>query len=104
MYGSSWEGYAIENISSILYDWEPWFYRTATGNEIDLILTKGLKKIAFECKATTSPSLTKGTYEALKDTGIDELFIVAPVSTTFNMQRNVIVGNVLHAIDYAKSK
>jgi hypothetical protein len=104
VYGSSWEGYAIENISSILYDWEPWFYRTATGNEIDLILTKGLKKIAFECKATTSPSLTKGTYEALKDTGIDELFIVAPVSTTFNMQRNVIVGNVLHAIDYAKSK
>jgi len=104
VYGSSWEGYAIENISSVLYDWEPWFYRTATGNEIDLILTRGLKKIAFECKATTSPSVTRGTYEALKDTGIDELFIVAPVSTTFNMQRNVIVGNVSHAIDYARSK
>ena len=33
-----------------------------------------------------------------------ELFNVAPVRTTFNMQRNVIAGNVLNAIDYAKSK
>jgi predicted AAA+ superfamily ATPase len=104
VYGTSWEGYVIENISSMLYDWEPWFYRTTTGNEIDLILTKGLKKLAFECKATTSPSVAKGTYAALKDTEIDELFIVAPVKETFHMSRNLIVGNILHAIDYAKSK
>lgn len=82
----------------------PRFYRTATGNEIDLILTKGLKKLAFECKATTSPSVAKGTYAALKDTDIDELFVVAPVKETFHMSRNLIVGNILHAIDYAKSK
>lgn len=104
VYGSSWEGYAIENIAGMLYDWEPWFYRTATGNEIDLILTKGLKKLAFECKATTSPSVAKGTYAALKDTGIDELYVVSPVRESFHMSRNVIVGNILHAIDYAKSK
>jgi uncharacterized protein len=104
VYGTSWEGYAIENITCMLDGWEPWFFRTATGNEIDLIITKGLKKIAFECKATASPSVTKGTYEALKDTGIDELFIIAPVKETFHMNRNVIVGNILHAIDYVKSK
>ena len=104
VYGSSWEGYAIENILSILNDWEPWFYRTATGNEIDLILTKGLKKLAFECKATSSPTVTKGTSTALKDTDIDELFVVAPVKETFHMSRNVLVGNIIHAIDYAKSK
>jgi uncharacterized protein len=104
VYGTSWEGYAIENITCMIDGWEPWFFRTATGNEIDLIITKGLKKIAFECKATASPSVTKGTYEALKDTGIDELFIIAPVKETFHMNRNVIVGNILHAIDYVKSK
>jgi predicted AAA+ superfamily ATPase len=104
VYGTSWEGYVIENITCMSDGWEPWFFRTATGNEIDLIMTKGLKKIAFECKATSSPSVTKGTYEALKDTGIDELFIVAPVKETFHMNRNVIVGNILHAIDYVKSK
>jgi len=104
VYGMSWEGYAIENITNLLYDWESWFFRTATGNEIDLILTKGGKKIAFECKATSSPSVTRGTYEAMKDTSIEELFIVAPITQTFAMHNNVIVGNVLHAIDYAKSK
>jgi hypothetical protein len=104
VYGSSWEGYVIENITTILYDWDPWFYRTATGNEIDLILTRGLKKIAFECKASTSPSINKGTYAAMQDTEINELFVVAPVKETYYMNRNVIVGNILHAIDYAKSK
>ncbi len=104
VFGSSWEGYAIENILSILNEWEPWFYRTATGNEIDLILTKGLKKLAFECKVTTSPTVTKGTFTALRDTDIDELFVVAPVKESFHMNSNILVGNVLHAIDYAKSK
>jgi uncharacterized protein len=104
VYGASWEGYVIENIAGILYDWEPWFYRTATGNEIDLIVTRGLKKLAFECKATTSPTVAKGTYSALKDTGINELFVVAPVKESFYMRSNVIVGNILHAINYARSK
>ena len=104
VYGASWEGYAIENIISRMYNWEPWFYRTATGCEIDLILTKGTKKLAFECKANTAPSVSKGTFIALKDTGIDELFVVAPVKEVFRMSRNVVVGNILSAIEYAKQK
>jgi hypothetical protein len=104
VYGSSWEGYAIENIITVMHEWEPWFYRTATGCEIDLVLTKGSKRIAFECKATKSPSVAKGTYAALQDTGIRELFIVSPVSGQFHLSKNVIVGNITHAIDYAKGK
>jgi predicted AAA+ superfamily ATPase len=104
VYGSSWEGYVIENIITALYEWEPWFYRTATGCEIDLLLTKGSKKIAFECKATKSPSVAKGTYIALQDTGIKELFIVSPVSELFYLSKNVIVGNITHAIAYVKGK
>jgi len=103
VYGSSWEGYVIENITSMLYEWEPWFYRTATGNEIDLILTKGMKKIAFECKATTSPSISKGTYSAMIDLNIDKLFVVSPVKKPFYLSKNVLVGNVLDAIEYVKS-
>jgi predicted AAA+ superfamily ATPase len=104
VYGASWEGYVIENIITWLYDWEPWFYRTATGCEIDLILTKGRKKLAFECKSNTAPNVSKGTFIALEDTGIDELFIVAPVMETFRMNKNVVVGNVLQAIEYASEQ
>jgi len=104
VYGASWEGYAIENIIAAMDEWEPWFYRTATGCEIDLVLTKGSNRIAFECKATKSPSVTKGTYKALQDTGIKELFIVSPVSGQFYINKNVIVGDIKHAIAYAKGK
>jgi len=104
VYGSSWEGYVIENLTTQLYDWKSWFYRTATGSEIDLILTKGLKKLAFECKATTAPTVTKSNFIALQDLEIEELYIVAPVKELFYMSKNVIVGNLLNAIDYAKEK
>jgi predicted AAA+ superfamily ATPase len=104
VYGHSWEGYALENIIDMLDSWEPWFYRTATGCEIDLVLTKGLKKIAFECKATTAPTIAKGTYVALQDTDIDELFVVAPVKNQYQMAKNIFVGNISDAIGYAKGK
>lgn len=104
VYGASWEGYVIENIITHLGDWEPWFYRTATGCELDLVLTKGLKKVAFECKATTAPSIARGTYVAMQDTAIDELFVVAPVKEKYQMSKNIIVGNVLDAIEYARNK
>jgi hypothetical protein len=48
VYGASYEGYVMENIVTRLPRWQSSFYRTANGAEIDLILTKGVKEIAFE--------------------------------------------------------
>lgn len=33
--GASWEGFVIEQIIAILPDWEPYFYRTSNGAELD---------------------------------------------------------------------
>ena len=66
--GHSWEGFVIENILSICpRHVEPYFYRTATGNEIDLLLSDGDDLMAIEIKRSTAPKLTKGFYTACED-------------------------------------
>jgi predicted AAA+ superfamily ATPase len=104
MYGYSWEGYVIENLINAAPDWQPWFFRTATGNEIDLLLTKGNKTLAFECKATLSPEITRGTYTAMEDLKIQELFVVSMVPKSYYFKSNIQVGNLGEALKYIEQK
>ncbi len=102
VYGYSWEGYVIESIVNADPDWQPWFYRTAIGNEIDLLLTKGNKMIAFEIKATMAPELTRGTYAAIEDLKLEELFVVAMVPNSYYFKPNIQVGNLADAIKHVE--
>jgi hypothetical protein len=104
VYGYSWEGYVIENLINSAPEWQPWFYRTATGNEIDLLLTKGNKMLAFECKATLSPVLSRGTFTAMEDLKINELFVVSLVSKSYYAKPNIQVGNLNDALQYIGNK
>ena len=94
IFGASWEGLVIENILSNLRDWSPYFYRTATGDEIDLILTKGNKILAVECKASTAPQLTKGFWKALEDVQAEQAFVIAPVPNAYPIKENVTVCGI----------
>lgn len=79
IFGQSWEGYSLENILIHFHDWNPYFYRTSSGNEIDLILQNGNKKIAVEFKTSTAPKPTKGLYYVLDELKIEKSWIVAPI-------------------------
>ena len=92
VFGSSWEGFALENILSAYPMHSPYFYRTSSGVEIDLVLERGTKRIAFECKASKSPTLSKGFYQALKDLSIDHAYIISPVDEQYPLKKNVIVA------------
>lgn len=93
-YGSSWEGFIIENILSIFPDWDASFYRTSSGSEIDLILERGKKKIAIECKASSSPEVGRGFWNALKDLEINEAWVIAPVSESYPLGKGVTVAPI----------
>jgi uncharacterized protein len=82
VFGQSWESYAVEQIVSMLPDWQPHFYRTSDGSEIDLLLIKGQKKIAIECKASTAPTVGAGFFHCLDDAGADAAWIVCPFEKT----------------------
>ncbi len=95
IYGHSWEGFVIENILSEMHEYKGYFYRTSNGSEIDLILEKGNRKIAIECKSSSAPEVTKGFYNSLDDLGIDKAWILAPVKETYYIKENVRVASPL---------
>jgi len=92
VYGSSWEGFALENILSAYPRHNPYFYRTSSGVEIDLVLEKGTKRIAIKFKASKSPTLSKGFYRALQDLSIDHAYIISPVDEPYPLKKNIIVA------------
>jgi uncharacterized protein len=69
VFGASWEGWCIEQIAGMMPTWRASFYRASSGEEIDLILERGQKRLAFEIKASLSPHLSRGfpgTLDVLK--------------------------------------
>jgi len=90
-FGHSWEGFVIENILSTMTRWRPFFYRTTNGNEIDLVLIKGTKRIAIECKTSDAPKVTRAFRNALDDLDIDETWIITPSSETYDLDINIKV-------------
>ncbi|TRX24138.1 ATP-binding protein [Flavobacterium franklandianum] len=91
VFGSSWEGVVVENIIVNKPDWNYYFYRTATGDEMDLILEKGNQRIAIECKASTAPKLTKGFYRALEVIKPQKTYVIIPAPVSYEIAPNVTV-------------
>jgi len=91
VYGTSWEVTVIENIIHKFKNWNYYYYRTSNGSEIDLILTKGNKKIAIEIKASSIPKVTAGFWNALEDLKVDKAYIIAQVSMPYPLKNKVMV-------------
>lgn len=91
VFGSSWEGVVVENVIVNHPDWNYYFYRTATGDELDLILEKGNQRIAIECKASTAPKLTKGFYRALEVVQPQQTFVIIPTQVSYEIAPNITI-------------
>jgi predicted AAA+ superfamily ATPase len=104
VYGPSWEGLVIENILSLLPNWKASFYRTSSGSEIDLILEKGNKRVAVECKGSTSPNLNRGFWNAVSELKFKEVWVVAPVKEAYPIEKGVMVAPLHQVIEHLMSK
>jgi predicted AAA+ superfamily ATPase len=89
--GTSFEGFAMENILAHAGYYEPSFYRTSAGAEIDLVLRRGGRTLAFELKSSTVPSIRKGFWNALDDISPNEAYVVAPVKESYPIKGDVTV-------------
>lgn len=87
--GASWEGFVIEQVLARADGWRASYYRTAQGAELDLVIEKGKRKVAVECKASSAPAVTRGFWSALEDLGIREAYVAAPVQEPFPMGKGV---------------
>jgi predicted AAA+ superfamily ATPase len=89
--GMSWEGLVIEAIISVLpWNVHPFFYRTAVGAEIDLILLFPDQSLwAIEIKRSLEAHVTRGFHEARSDLNPTRSFVVHRDDDRFPMGNGV---------------
>src|SRR5512139_588416 len=104
VYGASWEGLVIENILSLLQNWKASFYRTSSGSEIDLILERDNKRVAIECKGSTSPSLSRGFWNAVSEIKFQEVWVIAPAKEAYPIEKGVMVAPPHQLIQHLMAK
>ncbi len=104
--GSSWESFCIENVLIVLNNagWQGFFIRNSNGSEIDLLLVKGIKKIALEFKMTVTPKPAKSFYTLFKELAINEAWFIIPKDEKYKIKENVYVSGIKEFIQYCLNK
>ena len=89
--GASWEGFVVENLLSAAPDTvRPYFYRTARGAEVDLVLEwPGGKLWVIEVKRSLAPKVERGFHEAIDDLRPEKAFVVYPGEDPFPMRGDI---------------
>lgn len=97
--GGSWEGFSIETlITAAPIGTEHFFYRTAAGAELDLVLRLPGNAIwAIEIKRTTTPKVSRGFHLSVDDIKADRKILV------YAGEREVPVGDGLRAMPLANA-
>ncbi len=83
--GSSWEGFAVEQIIALLRAREAYFWGTHQGAELDLLIMRGGKRYGFEMKLADAPTTTKSMKIAQDDLGLTRLFVVYPGRKSYRL-------------------
>ena len=89
--GKSWEGFVVENIHSVMPRFaETYFYRTAVGAEIDVVIKMPTGEIwAVEIKYGVAPKLGKHYSKTCDDVGATQRFVVYGGDDQFPIGDNV---------------
>lgn len=91
--GASWEGFALEELITLLgkRDNEVFFYAAHSGVEIDLYWHNQGKKIGAEFKFADAPKTTKSMHQAIADLNLDELWVIYPGDRKYQLTENILV-------------
>jgi len=91
VYGSSFEGFIIENVLTRFSRWHASYYRTSNGAEVDLIPFIKVISIMLKEYLMTSPKVSKSFWSSLETIAPDQAYIIAPVEDTYPIAENVRV-------------
>lgn len=100
--GASWESFVVENVIATLGPgFRPHHYRTARGDELDLVLEKGGQPVlAVEVKRSTVPSVGAPLRRSRADLGDPETWIVHPDTSDEPYERDgIVVGGLSTFLD-----
>lgn len=98
--GGSWEGFVIENILQSVGDHVlASFYRSAVGEELDLVLESGAQRVAIECRRSAAPTLDVGFFRACETVGINKAIVVYPGTMRYTLGNGVEAIPLRDAMD-----
>lgn len=94
--GKSWEGFVIENILSVMpRRAEAYFYRTAAGAEIDLLLKLSARELwAIEIKSGVAPKIKQGFHLASEDVKATRKYVVYGGDDEFPAKQDTTVLSI----------
>lgn len=89
--GGSWEGWVLENLCALLPEGTvPYFYRSAAGAEIDLLLELPRReRWAIEIKRSSAPTVSRGFHVAADDLGATARFVVHAGADSYPLPHDV---------------
>ncbi len=98
--GGSWEGLIIEQlIAAAPTGSQPYFFRTAAGAELDLVLdVPGRGLLTYEVKRSSSPVPSKGFYLASESIAATQRCLVYPGHETYRRRGDVDIVPLLVAV------
>ncbi len=106
--GASWESFVIENIIGFLGrlsgGFEFYFYRTSTGQEVDLLIKKGNRLTLVEIKLHSSPKKedASGLITGMRDLKCDRGYIVRPEGETYSLGNGIRVFSFKKLLEHLK--
>ena len=104
-FGAMWEQIVLINILGNWPEAEIFHYRSSGGSEVDFVVRHRNKVFVVECKASLSPTLSKGFYSAIADINPQFSYVVAPVEEGWPLAKKVSVISLgqLANTDYLQS-
>jgi predicted AAA+ superfamily ATPase len=87
--GASWEGFVIEEIVRAHLPGQVHFYGVHSGCELDLLMSKGGRRIGVEIKRADAPRLTKSMRVASADLELDELWVIYPGTRSYPLAERI---------------
>ena len=93
--GASWEGFALEQVLSLVPGAEAYFWGTHAGAELDLLLLHRGRRYGVEFKYGDAPQMTKSLHVALEDLDLERAWIVYPGKESYRVHEKVTVVPLL---------
>jgi predicted AAA+ superfamily ATPase len=103
--GASWEGFALHQIvRALAADWRDCHHwRLHTGAELDLLVTRGKRRVGFEIKRTDAPRVSPSMRSALDVLRLDKLYVVHAGAKSWPMDERIaalpLAGLFEHLLD-----
>ncbi len=97
--GGSWEGFVLEQILSRLPQVRPYYWRTQSGVELDLLLNLEGRRVGIEVKRADGPAKTPAMAAALADLKLHRLLVVYPGRKRYPLDKRIEVLPLVDCID-----